>query len=270
MSGPEFHGGLWSPAGFGLHPLRYLRGLVDRVSEAGVTIYPRSEVKTWRQTGSDHVLSTDRGEVTAKRVLLATNGYTSERVPDWIAGRLLPALSRIMATRPLSEEELSAQGWTSRDLAYDTRNLVHYFRLLPDGRFLFGGRGGTDLSPPGLAQANIDLRKSFERMFPVFARADIEHSWSGLVCLSARRVPYIGPIGDMESAYAALAYHGNGVAMGSYAGRLIADVLAGVENAARRIPRIVAAPLQRFPLPSLRLLYLKAAYAGYSFKDERP
>jgi glycine/D-amino acid oxidase-like deaminating enzyme len=74
----------------------------------------------------------------------------------------------------------------------------------------------------------------------------------------------------MAGGYAALAYHGNGVAFGSYAGRLIADVMAGVDGAARRIPRIVAGPLRRFPFPRLRRIYLKAAYSGLSLRDERP
>jgi glycine/D-amino acid oxidase-like deaminating enzyme len=270
VGGAEFHGGLWSPVGFGLHPLRYLRGLAGAALDAGAVIHSRSEVKSWRQVGGVHVLSTAAGEVRAKRVLLATNAYSDDSVPRWIGGRFLPALSGVLITRPLTVDERAAQRWTSFELAYDTRNLVHYFRLLPDGRFLFGGRGGTDLSAGGLERAGWALRAHFERMFPVFAHAETERSWSGLVCLSLRLVPYIGPIGRMGGAYAALAYHGNGVAFGSLAGRLIADVMAGVEGAERRIPRITAGPLRRFPLPALRRIYLKAAYSGYSLRDERP
>jgi glycine/D-amino acid oxidase-like deaminating enzyme len=269
VGGAEFHGGLWSPVGFGLHPLRYLRGLAGAVLDAGAVIHCRSEVESWRQVGGLHVLSTAAGEVRAKRVLLATNAYSDESVPRWIRGRLLPALSRVLITRPLTVDERTAQRWTTFELAYDTRNLVHYFRLLPDGRFLFGGRGGTDLSPGGIDRIGRTLRTQFERMFPVFAHAETERSWSGLVCLSLRRVPYVGAIDRMPEGYAALAYHGNGVAFGSYAGRLIADVMAGVDGAARRIPRITAGPLRRFPLPQLRRLYLKAAYSGYSLRDER-
>ena len=124
----------------------------------------------------------------------------------------------MLITRPLTVDERAAQRWTSFELAYDTRNLVHYFRLLPDGRFLFGGRGGTDLSAGGLERAGQTLRAHFERMFPVFAHAETERSWSGLVCLSLRLVPYIGPIGRMGGGYAALAYHGNGVALAALPG----------------------------------------------------
>jgi glycine/D-amino acid oxidase-like deaminating enzyme len=270
VGGAEFYGGLWSPVGFGIHPLRYLRGLAGAALDAGAVVYSHSEVNSWRRVGGEHLLSTDTGEVRAKRVLLATNAYADESVPRWIGGRFLPALSGVLITRPLTVDERATQRWTTYEIAYDARNLVHYFRLLPDGRFLFGGRGGTDLSAVGLARAGRTLRAHFARMFPVFAQAESERSWSGLVCLSLRLVPFVGPIGQMEGAHAALAYHGNGVAFGSFAGRLIADVMAGVDGAARRIPRIAAGPLRRFPLPLLRRVYLKAAYSGYSLRDERP
>src|SRR5262245_49979092 len=58
VGGPEFHGGLWSPIGFGLHPLRYLRGLAGAALEAGAIVHPLSEVTSWRQGGGVHVLST--------------------------------------------------------------------------------------------------------------------------------------------------------------------------------------------------------------------
>lgn len=60
--------------------------------------------------------------MTARHVIVATNGYTPEDVSLRLAGRLMPALSSIIVTRPLSEEERQAQGWTSQLLAYDLRN----------------------------------------------------------------------------------------------------------------------------------------------------
>ncbi|MFO1091101.1 MAG: FAD-binding oxidoreductase [Hyphomicrobiales bacterium] len=270
MHSPAFHGGLFSPVGFGLHPLKYVRGLARAAAKAGVTIYPRSAVTAWRSERGQHVLATDRGEVQARSVLLATNGYTDERLPPWIGGRLLPALSRIIVTRPLTDAEIAAQGWSSHNMAYDTRRLVHYFRLLPDKRFLFGGRGGTDASPEGLAAITRTLRRQFDEMFPAWAKVETEFTWGGFVCLTASLVPYIGPIDGMETAFAAVAWHGNGVAMGSYAGRLVADRIAGGTDAQNEIPVVMRGPLRKFPMPQLRVPYLKGAYALYGFTDERP
>ena len=71
-------------------------------------------------------------------------------------------------------------------MAYDTRNLLHYFRLLPDGRFLFGGRGGTDASDGGAAPMKAHMIATLRDMFPVFGAAEITHFWRGFVCLSLR------------------------------------------------------------------------------------
>ncbi len=268
LAGPQFHAGLWSPIGFGLHPLRYVRGLARTVIGHGVTIHADSPVTAWRQEGALHVLTTPAGEVRAKKVLLATNGYSDEGVPGWLAGRLLPALSRIIVTRPLSEDERRAQGWTSCDMAADTRNLLHYFRLLPDNRFMFGGRGGTDASPAALEAITRTLRASFEAMFPAWAHVPSERAWAGFVCLARRLVPFIGAIEEMPGAYASFAWHGNGVAMASYAGRLVADLMAGADGAEAAIPGIIRQAPARFALPGLRRHYLKAAYAGFGLKDE--
>jgi glycine/D-amino acid oxidase-like deaminating enzyme len=268
LAGPQFHGGLYSRIEFGLHPLRYVLGLARTVIDSGVVVHGDSPVTAWRSEAGGHVLETPGGEVRAKKVVLATNGYSDDQVPEWLGGRLLPALSRIIVTRPLSADERSRQGWTSHDLAYDTRDLLHYFRLLPDNRFLFGGRGGTDASPAGLDAITRQLRARFEAMFPAWAGVPTERAWAGLVCLARRRVPFVGAIEEMPGAFAALAWHGNGVAMASYGGRLIADLMAGAKGAGAAIPGIVGQAPARFALPGLRRFYLKAAYAGFGMRDE--
>ena len=124
-----------------------------------------------------------------------------------------------------TQAELEAQGWTSRQMCYDSRNLLHYFRLMPDNRFLFGTRGGLLSSPRAEAAAQARARRDFEAMFPAWSNVDTPFGWSGMVCLSRNRTPYVGPIPEMPGAFAALAYHGNGVAMGSYSGHMLAGLL---------------------------------------------
>ncbi|MEO1159331.1 MAG: FAD-dependent oxidoreductase, partial [Pseudomonadota bacterium] len=123
-----FHAGLQSDISFGLHPLKYVRGLARTAIDAGVAVYANSEVTDWTTDAGLHTLKTGSGEVTAKTVLVASNGYTDETLPAALGGRLLPALTRIIVTRPISDNELKAQGWTRTDPSYDTLNLLHYFR----------------------------------------------------------------------------------------------------------------------------------------------
>lgn len=266
--GPQFHGGLWNATGFSLHPLNYVRGLARAAVAAGAVIHGQSLVKGWEQDGRQHRLVTERGRLVARQVLVATNSYTPEDASPLHAGRIMPALSNIIVTRPLSEDERREQGFTVRVMAYDTRNLLHYFRLLPDGRFLFGGRGGTDASAAGAAPMKAHMIEMLRAMFPVFGAAEITHFWRGFVCLSYDLVPYVGSLDGNKSVWTALAYHGNGVAMATWSGRAVADVMAGKAEVAD-LPAVMTRRLAPFPLPFLRLAYLKSAYAWFNYVDGR-
>jgi glycine/D-amino acid oxidase-like deaminating enzyme len=268
MYGPLFFGGLKSSIGFGIHPLNYVRGLARAAVQSGVRLFPRSKVMRWQQQDEKHHLYTDEGKVTASRVLVATNGYTPENISPHHAGRILPALSNILVTRPLTQNELQAQGWTSHTMAYDSRNLLHYFRLLPDNRFLFGGRGGTNSSNASALDYRNHLTKTFHHLFPAWAQAEITHFWRGFVCLSYDRVPYLGPLDDNKTVWTALAYHGNGVAMGSWSGRAVARMMQN-KTARNEVSPVITRRLAKFPLPAFRPIYLKGAYLWYGLKDGR-
>lgn len=265
---PTFHGGIHNATGFSIHPLNYVRGLARAVHRAGIPLHGASRVRRWEQARGRHRLTTSGGTLTAKQVIVATNGYTPEEVSSHHAGRLMPALSNIIVTRPLSEAERAEQGWTSRMMAFDTRNLLHYFRLLPDGRFLFGGRGGTDASDGGAAPMQQHMIATLRRMFPVFGAADINHFWRGFVCLAYDLVPYVGPLDPEKTVWTAIAYHGNGVAMATYSGTALADLIAGNPERAN-LPSVLTRRLARFPLAGLRPLYLKGAYVWFNYQDSR-
>ena len=264
--GPGFHGGLLNPHGFGLHPLAYVRGLAATAAGNAARLHGRTRVKRWEQTKTSHVLITERGSVTADQVIFATNGYTPEGMLRPLAGRIMPVLSNIIVTRPLTVEERAAQGWTADTMAFDTRNLLHYFRLLPDGRFMFGGRGGTNSADRSALASERSLRRDFNAMFPAWAHVDHTHFWRGLVCLSSDLVPFIGSINKARTAWAALAYHGNGVSMATWSGRALADLVAGNHEVAN-IPEFMRRPPPRFPFPKLRNLYFKSAYMAYGLQD---
>jgi glycine/D-amino acid oxidase-like deaminating enzyme len=266
LAGPEFYGGLLGKIGFGIHPLNYARGLAGAAHKAGARLFSNSRVTRWEEGDGVHQLYTEQGKVTARRVLVATNGYTPESVSKRHKGRILPALSNIIVTRPLSETELNAQGWTSSTMAYDSRNLLHYFRLLPNNRFLFGGRGGTDSSTGAADGYRKLLAATFNRLFPAWSDIEITHFWRGFVCLSYDLVPYVGPLDERKSVWTALAYHGNGVAMASWCGRAAARMMLD-EKARHDVPAVIKRRLARFPLPVFRPLYLKGAYLWFGWKD---
>ena len=264
FASPEFHGALTTPIGFALNPMKYALGLARAVIGAGGRIFGQSPVTGIRSQDGRHVLTTAQGQVTAKTLIVATNGYSSDDLPGWMAGRYLPVQSNVLVTRPLTDEELAAQGWASHQMCYDTRHLLHYFRLMPDKRMLFGLRGAMKTTPRAHDQTRAIARADFDRIFPHWQHVETPHFWSGLLALSRDLVPFAGPIDGLDNAWAAMCYHGNGVAMGSYAGRLLAAQILGNGPATpaplRSVPR-------RFELGRWRRALLPFAYTYYGLQD---
>jgi len=265
LSGP-FHGALNIPIGFALHPRKFLLGLLQAAEAAGAKVFGDTPVSKIEKVNGGYELTMGRGTVACDQVLLATNGYSSEDVPGWMAARYLPAQSSILVTRPLAQSELDAAGWTSRQMAYDSRRLLHYFRLMPDNRFLFGMRGGLRSTPGSEAKTKRAIRESFETMFPAWCNVDTPFYWSGLVCLSSNLTPFCGPVPGMPGLYAGFAYHGNGVAMGSYCGVQLALMMQG-KASDHPLPDFTRQPLGRFPLGRFRRALMWPAYAVASLID---
>lgn len=266
LSAAGTHGGLHVKIGFGLDPGAYVRGLARAAEAAGADIRARTAVLALTPESQHIRLETRHGNVTARRVLIATNGYSSDVLPPWLAGRFLPMQSSVLMTRPLSADEQKAQGWTSDLMAYDSRRMLHYFRRLPDGRFLFGMRGGLRATPAREARVMARVRADFAAMFPAWAGVDIAHYWSGLINLARAGTPYVGPVPGMKNTWIAMAYHGDGVAMGSYAGTLAADLIRG-RAPERPFPTVMQAPLERFPLGRHRRMLLAAATPFVALRD---
>ncbi len=266
LASPEFHGALTTPIGFALNPLKYATGLARAARDAGIRIFGQSPVTAMDRQGAFWSLTTPRARISAAKVIIATNGYSSENLPDWMRARYMPTQSSIMVTRPMTGTELQAQGFTSRQMSADTRILLHYFRLLPDNRFLLGMRGAIRADAASQAKVERQIRRNFETMFPAWAHVETAHYWSGFVCLTPRLTPFVGALDGLDGAYAAFAYHGNGVAMGSYSGRLVADAALG-RAPTRPTPQFLSQPLRRYPFGRTRRTLLSLAYGWYQIRD---
>lgn len=268
LRGPAAHGALRFRDVFGLHPLKYARGLARAAVRRGAVLHDRSPVVGWRREGRYHFLATPGGTIRARQVIVATNGYTPERLQPWLRGRLLPTTSNIVVTRPLTDGEWRDVGTLRVQCYSDTRNLLFYWRRLPDGRMLFGGRAGLVNTGAALRRRRRWLEDRMAAKFPVLAGVGSEYFWHGNVCLSYDLMPHVGFAGDDPSVVYALAYLGNGVSIATYSGGLAADLAAGKE-----VPRdtpLTGAGLPRFPLPFLRRLYIAGAYLVYGIKDRWP
>jgi glycine/D-amino acid oxidase-like deaminating enzyme len=137
---------------------------------------------------------------------------------------------------------------------------------MPDRRMLFGVRGGLLSLPASERRAIARARADFEAMFPAWRHVETPHAWSGMVCIARDRMPFVGEVPDQPGLFASLCYHGNGVAMASYGGALLADLVQG-KSPARPYPAAMQRPLRPFELGRYRRLVMPLAYAGFALKD---
>jgi glycine/D-amino acid oxidase-like deaminating enzyme len=262
----DFYGALTIPAGFALNPRKYVTGLADAAEKAGVVIYYDSTAQKISKAPNGHHIHLLNGSLSAEKLLIATNGYSSEDLSDWVGGRYMPAQSSVIVTRPLTDDEIDAAGWFSDQMVYDTRNLLHYFRLMPDRRMLFGMRGGLLTGSTAEKRAISNVRRDFEAFFPAWKHVETPFGWSGMVCIARNQMPFVGPAPNEKGTFASLCYHGNGVAMGTYCGALAASVILGTING-EPYSASMKMPLSRFELGRLRRALLPLAYLGYGLAD---
>lgn len=266
--GAEQFGGAHIEVGFALHPLRFARGLADAAIRRGAILHPDSEVIAW-ETADDgrHLLRTARGSLRARQVVMATNGFMPEGLRPEFAGRVMPVLSNILVTRPLEPAELANQGWRNHSPICNARNLLFYYRLLPDNRLLLGARGDTRGTPENALATRNWMRKRVGEIFPAWQNLDIDYFWRGLVCMSLSRVPSIGCLQEDPSIWYGYGFHANGVNTAPWAGRALARAIAGVGSLEEAVPAMMRAQTPVFPFPRLRPWYLRAALLGYHCQD---
>lgn len=206
----------------GLQPAQLHAGLLRLALAAGATVREHEPVVELREVGGGggrFLLRTPLGEVRADHVVLATNAYADGLVPE-LARRVVPIGSFIIATEPLAPD-LAASVSPRGRMFVDTKNLLFYWRLSPDGRMVFGGR--RSLQHATVAEAAAYLETSMRRIHPQLADARVTHRWGGNVAITLDRLPHVGQV---RGAWYATGCNGSGVALNTWLGHRLGEVIA--------------------------------------------
>jgi glycine/D-amino acid oxidase-like deaminating enzyme len=208
-----------------INPARYVAGLEDAARRAGAVVAAGVAVRRLRRHSRGWTAATSAGEIQARDVLVATNGYSDGAAPAVQRG-LIPVGSYIIATEPLQPAEAAAVLPRCR-MAFDSKNFLYYFRLTADRRLLFGGR--AEFTPPSATatrRAAWVLRKGLARVFPELATRAIEYAWGGNVAFTRDQIPHAGRLGRSGLFFAG-GYCGHGIAMSTVLGELVASRMTG-------------------------------------------
>ncbi len=257
-SGQGFGGGLLDTGSRHLHPLNYALGLARAALDLGATIHEGSRVLSYSE-GAQVSVRTDRGELRARFLVLACNGYL-EKLEPRTAGRIMPINNYMLATEPLSED-LARRLIRDDTSMSDSRFVINYWKLSADNRLLFGG--GESYSRRFPADIKGFVRKYALRIYPELADTRIDYGWGGTLAITLRRMPDFGRLS--ANTFYAHGYSGHGVPIATLAGKLLAEVISG---SAERFDVMATVPAMEFPGGTLlRWPGLVAGMLFYSLRD---
>jgi len=222
-----FTRGYFEPHGGVLDPGRYVRGLGAAARKAGAKVFEKSPVLSIEE-GEKPLIRTPSGAVRCRQVVVATNAYTP------LLGRLRSAGIRIQVqlfkTEPLTPEQLRAVGWRGREGIYTAHEILESYRLTRDNAIVGGSKFirsgyGNHVLPDVDDVAARRIVATFRERFPELGDVKIAREWGGPIFLSLDFLPVVGRSKKHGNILHSLAYAGHGVALASYAGEMVADML---------------------------------------------
>ena len=257
-SARKFRGGTLDRGCRHLHPLNYALGLARAASELGATLHEGSRVTAYSE-GEQVRVRTDRGEVRARFLVLACNGYL-EKLEPRTAGRIMPINNYMLATAPLPEP--LARSLIRDDVSMsDSLFVINYWKLSADNRLLFGG--GESYTRRFPADIGGFVRKYMLRIYPELENTPIEYGWGGTLAITMNRMPDFGRLSPQ--VFYAHGYSGHGVPIATLAGKLLSEVISGT---AERFDVMASVPSRQFPGGTLlRWPGLVAGMLFYSLRD---
>lgn len=226
MATDAYWGGVVIPDNGSLHPGLYHKGLIERALASGAHIFGRTEVMGVQERGVEGcIVKTTLGEIRARHVIIATNGYTPPQL-GWYRRRVVPFRAYMAATEELPAE-LIQRLIPHRRTIIDSNTNIDFFRIAPDSpRILFGGATAEALNgPESIARRMKDI---LAKILPEAADARLSHVWDGYCAGTFDMVPHMGQRGPI---YYALGYNFVGITTGTVFGHLIANRILGVQTA---------------------------------------
>ncbi|MGG7516311.1 NAD(P)/FAD-dependent oxidoreductase [Allorhizobium undicola] len=257
LGSSHYHCGIYDIGTGHIHPLKLLAGLARVAANAGAHLHEMTAAKALRPSGGKTLIETERGTITASKVLIATNAYINGLEPVTSA-HVMPIRSFIGATVPLDAFPDIIPG---NEAVADSRFVVRYFRKSRDGRLLFGGREAYTADSP--RDISRHIRRQIAEIYPQLSNIDMTHAWGGSVGITMNRQPFAREV--MPGVISVAGYSGHGVMLSNYCGALFARSLLGQ---ATELDLFKALKVPAFPGGSrLRSPLLFLALSWYALRD---
>ncbi|NNK15526.1 MAG: FAD-binding oxidoreductase, partial [Sulfitobacter sp.] len=249
----HYRSGLYTPGTLMLQPAGYVQGFAHGLRRAGVRIAEQSPVVRFEKTGRDWKVTTPAAQITAPRLILATNGHLESF--GIARGKLIQLFLYASMTPELRPEVLSVLGGADRWGITPSDPMGTTMRRIE------GAQGGNRIitrtcatvhpdmqaTPRAMRRAaNLHKRKFAER-FPKLSGMDMEYAWAGHLCLTLNGVSVTSEVAD--GVVAACVQNGLGTARGTLTGIAAAEITVGKTSDITAYFKAEAAPKPLPPQP---------------------
>ena len=242
----SFFGATYCETGGRLNPFLFTRGMAEAAGGLGARVYAHSPAQRIARDGSRFVVRTARGRITADRVVVCTNGYTGQLVPE-LAEAWCPLVAFALSARRLPD--------TVRPEVLPDDLVISQF---PTGTHptLIDGQGRlvtsllpSPIRPEASGPALAWFQRWLHRMFPQTrgVQLELDTYWTGSMAWSTDELPRIFEVAP--GLLALTCFSGEGNVMAPLLGRHLAEALT--EDALDRL----ALPLQAPERPRWRGQY---------------
>lgn len=237
------------------HPLKYLHGLAKAFLEAGGVILEHALIETLEKEGDIHVGVYQENRIKARNVIYATH------IPPGINSfslRCAPYRSYVLGVKLKSDNYPDA-------LLYDMEEPYHYYRthIIGDEKLLIAGGNDHKTGHDNPEKAFTDLEKYLRKYYDV---SSVKYKWSSQYYIPADGFPYIGQMPEAEAGvFCATGYNGNGMMLGSIAGKILSDLIRGKESKYERI----FSPARLKPVAGFSAFVQENADVAYHFVADR-
>jgi glycine/D-amino acid oxidase-like deaminating enzyme len=257
-----WHGGWRNPSGGHVDPLALARGLARAAIGAGVRLYTHSAAIGMQRAGEAWCVRTDAATVLARRVVIATNAYGTNRVWPGLDRSWVPMRSYQMATAPLADDVRRSILPTDAAMS-DTHGDLYFCRFDRRGRLVTGGALILNWDFERRLKRRIGERLA--RLFPQIGSPAFDYVWHGELGMTEDKLPHMHALA--EGVITWVGCNGRGVALGIALGPVLADAALGAAPGDLPLP---LTPLARVPAHALAVRIAPWMTALFRWRDAQP
>ena len=248
-----FYGALLDRRAGTINPMGYCRGLARVAIAAGALISIGARAKKLQQETGLWRVTTNKGTLMARHVVLGTNAYTDDLWPG-----LKYSFTKInyfqLATSPLGDriKHILPQ----QQGLWDTGKIMFSLRRDDAERLIIGSMGNVMGNQSG-GVSHRWAQKKLAHLFPKLGRVDFDEAWQGQIAMTPDHLPHIHKLAD--NLYSPIGYNGRGITTGTVFGQALADLLTGDSEKKLPVPLLTMRRVGSAPVMSC---FYKIAFAA--------